>query len=154
MESMGLEGNVRPVSSVVENDEVKPPSSMHSLEENDAMLKASVSSCEKPTLKQEEFHPKHEISSHLKLTKNLTSAEDGDSQGVDVDIENAGSLPQSKTFGGCSEPSCFVVDADGGQNSRNQITQLESREDVKQKTSRSGQCSSICLLHLLLMRPI
>ncbi|KAJ1394038.1 putative pinin isoform X1 [Sesbania bispinosa] len=108
MESEGQEKNLGPVSSVAENPEVMPPSSVHCMAENDAVLKAPVPSCETLTLKKEVFqiHPKHEISSHSNSRENLITAEDGKSQGLDVDIENAGSPLRIKTFGGCSEPGC------------------------------------------------
>ena len=132
MESEGQEGNVRPVYSVAENPAVMPLSSMHSKEENHAILKASVPSCETLTLKKEEVHPKHEISSHPKSRKNLASAEDGKSQVLDVDAKNARTLLLSKTSGGYSEPSCnskaclgSVKDMDSGATKSSSDTQKD-----------------------------
>ncbi|XP_019425564.1 PREDICTED: protein FRIGIDA-ESSENTIAL 1 isoform X2 [Lupinus angustifolius] len=106
MESPGQDGNLKPVSSMAENNEVMPSSSMHLSEKNEAILEASVPSCETLTLNKEEFHSKHEISSNPKSRENATIVEGGNSQGLNVDTENAGSLPQSKTFVSCNELSC------------------------------------------------
>lgn len=125
MESEGQEENLGPVSSGVEKPEVMQPS--HYMEENDAMPKASVPLSETLTLKKEEFHSEQEISSHPKSRKNLISAEDGKSQGLDVDVENAGSLVQGKTFGGFSGTGC---------NSK------ASLSDVKDIDSRATKSSS------------
>lgn len=155
MESEGQEKNLGPVSSMAENPELLPPSSMHCMEENDAILKTSVSSCETLTLKKKELHLKYDISSHPKSRENLTSVEDSKSQGLDVAVENAASFLQKETLGGYSEPGSnskanlcsdndinsraratksssdagqdmvIVEDANGGQNSKNKITHLE-----------------------------
>lgn len=177
---MGKEKNLGSVSSAAENLEVMAPSTNHHMEENNAMLKAVVPSCETPTLKKEGFHPNLAISSHSKSRENLISADRGNSHGLDIDVKNAGSLIQGLRV--CSEPgsnskaylygvedidsmtiksSCdaekddviglppshyFVEDADGDQNSKNKVLQseMESRIDVKQMTSRFGHCCSVC----------
>ncbi|KAG4960433.1 hypothetical protein JHK87_037066 [Glycine soja] len=177
MEFEGQDKILGPVSSVAENPEVMPPSSMHCLEENDAMLKKS----EIPTLEKDELPLKYEFSSHPKSRENLTSVEDYRSQVFDVEVENAGLLLQNETFGGYSEPGCnskanlcgdnnidsraratksssdtvqdmvigplprdcLVEDSNGGQNSRIKIMQseIESRDNVKQMTSRTRSLS-------------
>ncbi|KAL9321192.1 hypothetical protein ACSQ67_013031 [Phaseolus vulgaris] len=181
MESKEQDKNLGPDSSVAENSDVIPSSSVHCMEENDNMLKISVPSCEILTSKKEEFHQKYDISSHSKSRENLTSVENSRSKGLEVDGENAGSLLQKETHRGYSElgcnskanlcddndidsgaraskPSsdtgqdmviglfpkdCLVEDANGGQNSRNNITQLEmeSRDDMKQMLTRGSSCS-------------
>jgi len=184
MESKEQDKNLGTDSSVAENSEVIPSSSVHCIEENDAMLKISVPSCEILTSKKEKIHLKYDISSHSKSRENLTSVENSRSQGLEVDGENAGSFLQKETHRGHSElgcnskanlcddndidsraraskPSsdtgqdmvtglfpkdCLVEDANGGQNSRNNIAQLEmeSRDDMKQMLTRSGHFSSVC----------
>ncbi|RDX65559.1 Protein FRIGIDA-ESSENTIAL 1, partial [Mucuna pruriens] len=139
MESKGQEKNLGPVSSVAENPEVMPPSSMHCMGENDAMLKKSVS-CQTLTLKKEEVHLKYEISSHPKSRENLTSVEDCRSQGLDVDVENAGSLLQKETFGGYSEPGCNSNANLCGDND------LDPRARVTKSSSDTGQDMDIGLL--------
>ncbi|ESW20133.1 hypothetical protein PHAVU_006G183400 [Phaseolus vulgaris] len=181
MESKEQDKNLGPDSSVAENSDVIPSSSVHCMEENDNMLKISVPSCEILTSKKEEFHQKYDISSHSKSRENLTSVENSRSKGLEVDGENAGSLLQKETHRGYSElgcnskanlcddndidsgaraskPSsdtgqdmviglfpkdCLVEDANGGQNSRNNITQLEmeSRDDMKQMLTRTRSLS-------------
>ncbi|MCI30664.1 zinc finger CCCH domain-containing protein, partial [Trifolium medium] len=102
MELDGKEKNLGPVSSVPENPEVIRPE--HDMDENDAMLKASVPSHEELTLKKEEIPVKQEVLTSPKTSENLIPAEDGKNQGSNVDVENSGYLLQRKTFGGCSEP--------------------------------------------------
>ncbi|XP_027931338.1 uncharacterized protein DDB_G0290301 isoform X2 [Vigna unguiculata] len=106
MESKEQDKNLGPDYSVAENPEVIPPSSVHCMEENDAMLKISVPSCEILTSKKEELHLKYDISSHSKSTENLTNVENCRSQGLEVDGENAGSLLQKETQDGYSELGC------------------------------------------------
>ncbi|GAU23623.1 hypothetical protein TSUD_386120, partial [Trifolium subterraneum] len=119
------EENLGPVSSVPENPEVIRPE--HDMDENDAMLNASVPSHEELTLKKEEFPVKQEVLSPPKPSENLIPAEDGKNQGLNVDVENSGYLLQRKTFGGCSEPDC---------NSK------ASLSDVKDIDSRATKASS------------
>lgn len=125
MEFKVKEENMGPVSSVAENPVVMKSS--HYMEENDAVFKASVPSHEAITLKKEEFHLKQEISSPPKSSANLISAEDGKNQGLNVDLDNARSPVQRKTFGGGSEPDC---------NSK------ASLSDVKDIDSRATKSSS------------
>jgi len=118
------EENLGSVSYVPENPEVIRPS--HSLEENDAMSKASVPLHEELTLKNEDYPLKQKVSSPPKPSENLISAEDGQNQGPNVDVENSGHL-QRKTSEGCSEPDC---------NSK------ASLSDVKDIDSRATKSSS------------
>ncbi|KAK7331957.1 hypothetical protein VNO80_28702 [Phaseolus coccineus] len=181
IESKEQDKNLGPDSSVAENSDVIPSSSVHCMEENDNMLKISVPSREILTSKKEEFHLKYDISSHSKSRENLTSVENSRSKGLEVDSENAGSLLQKEKHRGysllgcnskanlcddndinsgarASKPSsdtgqdmviglfpkdCLVEDANGGQNSRNNITQLEmeSRDDMKQMLTRTRSLS-------------
>ncbi|XP_014518428.1 uncharacterized protein DDB_G0290301 isoform X3 [Vigna radiata var. radiata] len=194
MESKEQDKNLGPNYSVVENPEVIPPSSVHCIEETDAMLKISVPSREILTLKKEELHLKYDISSHSKSRENLTNVENCRSQGLEVDVENAGSLLQKEIQGGYSElgsnskpnlcddndidsrgratksssdtgqdmvicllpKNCIVEDASGGQNSRNNIKQLEreeSRDDMKQTLSRTRSMSPSAEIKITNKRP-
>ncbi|XP_027366080.1 protein FRIGIDA-ESSENTIAL 1 [Abrus precatorius] len=131
MEFEGQEKNLGPVSFVANCPEVMPPSNMHYIEGNDVMLKGSVPSCETPTLEKDEYYQKYEISSHPKSRENLTSVEEGKSQGLDVDIENAGSLLQRKTIGQYGEPSCNSKANLSGDNDSDSIATKTSNDTGK-----------------------
>jgi hypothetical protein len=103
MELDGKEENLGQDSCVSENPEVIQPA--HDMEENDAMLKASVTSHEELTLKKEEFPVKQEVLSPPKPSENLIPAEDGKNQGLNIDVKSSGYL-QRKTLGGCGEQDC------------------------------------------------
>ncbi|CAJ1961728.1 unnamed protein product [Sphenostylis stenocarpa] len=133
MESEEKDQNLRPDSSLAENPEIMPPSSMHCMEENDAMLKTSVPSCEIMTLKKEELHLKYDISNDAKSRENPTSVEDCKSQGLDVDVENAGSLLQKETLGVYSEAGCNTK---ANLNNENDI---DSRARATKSSSDTGQ---------------
>ncbi|KOM53760.1 hypothetical protein LR48_Vigan09g241900 [Vigna angularis] len=140
MESKEQDKNLGPDYSVAENPEVIPPSSVHCMEETDAMLKISVPSCEILTLRKEELHLKYDISSHSKSRENLTNVENCRSQGLEVDVENAGSLLQKETQGGYSELGC---------NSKANLcddNDIDSRVRATKSSSDTGQDMVNCLL--------
>jgi hypothetical protein len=124
MELDGKEENLGQDSCVSENPEVIRPA--HDMEENDALLKASVPSHEELALKKEEFPVKQEVLSPPKPSENLIPAEDGKNLGLNIDVESSGYL-QRKTLGGCSEQDC---------NSK------ASLSDVKDIDSRATKLSS------------
>ncbi|KAL2341867.1 hypothetical protein Fmac_009807 [Flemingia macrophylla] len=138
MVSEGQEINQELVISVAENPEVMPPSSVCCMEENDAMLKTSVPSCETLTLKKEALDLKYEISCNSKSRENPTFVEDSKSHGLDV--ENAGSLLHRETIGGFSEPGCNSQANLCGDND------IDSKARATKLSSGTGQDMVIDLL--------
>ncbi|XP_028776763.1 protein FRIGIDA-ESSENTIAL 1-like [Neltuma alba] len=105
MRSVWTEGNLIPVSPAAGNLEVTSPSYLPLMEGNAAMAKVSVPSYNAPTIRKKDCKLKRKLSSSPESRKNL-DLEDDKNQQLEDDVENAGSLSQQKTFGGCSEPSC------------------------------------------------
>ncbi|XP_054777117.1 protein FRIGIDA-ESSENTIAL 1-like isoform X2 [Prosopis cineraria] len=105
MRSVGQEGNLISVSPAIGNFEVKSPSNFPFVEGNAAITKVSVPSYHAPTIRKKDIQLERRLSSSPESRKNL-DLEDDITQGLEADIENAGSLLKRKTFGEYSEPSC------------------------------------------------
>ncbi|KAI9076994.1 hypothetical protein K1719_041070 [Acacia pycnantha] len=105
MRSVRPEGNLISVSPAVGNLEVKSPSYLPLMEGNAAMAKVSVPSYNVPTVRNKDFQLKRKLPSSPESRKNM-DLEDDKNQGLEIEVENAGSLLRRKTSGGYSEPSC------------------------------------------------